>query len=149
MRKLFLFICLLTSLLFAQKVKFSNKVNPDINETKKLNSNEKIIWFEGIIEDECHVYAAQKPKGDGPLSASITFETKDVQPIGDFYDAKTPIKKFDDIFAIDVYYFEGKLEFAQKIKIPNGCKSVKGKISYQVCKGETCTMETHDFTIKL
>ena len=117
--------------------------------TEKVSLTEFNLIFEGIIENEWHVYSQFTPDG-GSLPMEIKFENQknNFSLVGKTAESKTK-RQFNDVFGVDELFFEKKVVLTQKIKILNpSLTTIDAVIEYQVCK-ESCINDkkTFQFTI--
>lgn len=136
MRKLFssllLFFCFLP--IFAQ---MQNPVKFTVSQNK-LSDSEFEIVFKGQIEAGWHVYSTDIASG-GPTAATVEFdEIKGAEPVGKLKPTGHVIKKFDEMFGMDVTYMEGTASFTQKMRITGPTYTVKGYLNYGACNDENC-----------
>ncbi len=150
MRKIGLILILLGFLV--QQKAFSQVEDPVkwTFSVKQLQDNEALLVFDANIEPKWHLYSQFFAEG-GPVRMHFTFEeSKDYKLIGKVSESPTPKKKFDDIFEIDVQYFENKATLTQKIKVLSEKNfAVKGEFEYQLCFEDKCVLFTPDFEFKV
>ena len=94
------------------------------------------------IDAGWHVYSTELE--DGPTAAALTVETiNGARPDGKlgFTDGKE-IAKYDDMFGMDVRYFEDKVTFVQRF-ILEGDYLVQGYFTYGACDDESCLPPTN------
>ena len=94
------------------------------------------------IDAGWHVYSTELE--DGPTAAALTVETiKGARLDGKlgFTDGKE-IAKYDDMFGMDVRYFEDKVTFVQRF-ILEGDYLVQGYFTYGACDDESCLPPTN------
>ncbi|GEP50765.1 thiol:disulfide interchange protein DsbD [Flavobacterium noncentrifugens] len=117
--------------------------------TEKISATEFNLVFEGIIEDEWHVYSQFTPDG-GPLPMEIKFKNAkgNFDLIGKATETGTK-KEFNDVFGVDELFFAKKLLIKQKVKITNqnGFK-IDANVDYQVCKS-SCINDKKNFTFDI
>ena len=115
-------------------------------ELKPISDNEVELIFTGTIEDGWHVYSTDL--GDGPTSATLNFdELKGAELVGKLTPQGKEISKYDDMFAMQVRYFEGTAKFVQKLKLTGGAYKLAGYLRYGACSDENCLPPTNvDFS---
>jgi len=118
--------------------------------TEKLSDDELQLTIVATIEDGWHLYGQFFPDG-GPVKLSITFEeSADYQLVGKAVESPKPHVEHDDIFMIDVQYFEKKATFTQKIKILSTKKfKLVGEVSGQACYDDKCVLVGDEFELKI
>ena len=120
-------------------VKWTSKI-------EKNSDTEFTLIFEGFSDKDWHVYSQFTPDG-GPLPLEFDFKDKDgnYKLIGKAIESKYE-KKFNEVFGVDEYFFEGKFSIRQKIKIINtSLKTINVQADYQVCK-EVCINDKAKFS---
>lgn len=137
------FACILP--LFAQiqePIKFQTTLN-------KLSGNEAEIIFNATIEKGWHLYSTELPE-DGPVSATINFDkTEGAEVIGKLTPQGNVIEHFDNMFEMNLRYFEEKGTFVQKVKLTGGAYDISGYLQYGACNDENCLPPTDvDFSFK-
>lgn len=119
---------------------------------EKISDNEVVLIFKADIEPRYHLYSQYFPEG-GPNRLEFQFTESDkYKRIGKVSESPKPKEEYDDIFKIDVQYFESKATFKQKIKILSEEDfTIKVKIAGQTCfEDGSCILvdDGHTFTIK-
>ena len=119
--------------------------------SKKLTSNTIELKFDATIDNGYHLYSLTIPE-DGPLPTVFTFEESgNYSPEGDVKEVTTPINEYDDVFEMDIKFFEGKASFSQIITInsDNVNLPIIGEIAYMVCNDVGCVALYEDFDINI
>ncbi|MFK5854573.1 MAG: protein-disulfide reductase DsbD family protein [Bacteroidota bacterium] len=119
--------------------------------SKKLNSNTIELIFDASIDEGYHLYSLTIPE-DGPLPTVFTFEESTNFNIkGDIQEAIIPIEEYDDVFEMDIKFFEGKASFKQiiNVKTDNSSVPVIGEIAYMVCNDVGCVALYEDFEVTI
>jgi thiol:disulfide interchange protein DsbD len=113
-------LLLLVIFMFFVQWHFNAQVEDPVKWTytlKPLPNNEALLIFDAKIESKWLLYSQFFPDG-GPVRLSFTFkQSKDYQCLGKVEENPKPKVKFDDVFEIEVKYFEKIASFTQKIKI--------------------------------
>ena len=114
-------------------------------ETKSISDTEAELIFHADIEDKWHMYSQYTPEG-GPLPLYFEFEKADnYQRIDSVQEPKAHVD-YDETFKVDVWSFDGKVDFTQKIKVNSKQAFViKGYADYQVCIEGRCIPGAVDF----
>ena len=144
---LFLFLC--TGLQsFAQLTK---PVIWNLNQRSLSNKGEIELSITAKIQSGWHIYSTKLPDG-GPVKTSFTFtpDSSCFRLIGETTPLSAPTKEFDKIFNMDLEFFSKEVVFVQKIRLltPKSFE-IKGSVEYQSCNDETCTLDEHDFAMKI
>ena len=124
---------------------FSNpvKVTSSIKET---SATEALITFKLTIDNGWHVYSTQVVE-DGPTPATINIEKiSGARLDGALKPASAPIKRYEDMFGADVYFFEHSATFTQKVVLTGGKYDIEGYLQFGACNDQNCIPPTsHDF----
>jgi len=119
-------------------------------DIKTEKSGENIdIYFTAHIDKGFHLYSLDVPE-DGPLPTEFIFEDpKGFKPVGDAVEISTPIEEFDDVFELDIKFFEEEATFRQTIKLTskNEAVPVIGEIAYMVGKDVGCVALYEDIEL--
>lgn len=114
--------------------------------TKKINDSEAVVLIKADIEEGWHVYS-QHVKEGGPLPTSVVFaKSNDYILKGKLLEPK-PIVHFEEIFKMDVAFFENQVVFQQTIKLNKPTAVVKGTVRYMVCDDTSCVQDEKSFAI--
>ena len=109
--------------------------------------SEGTIRFEASIDDGFHLYSTDIPKG-GPMSTNIKFHVLEgAELVGTIIPGEGAKREYDEMFAMDVSYFEGNAVFTLKLKMLGGAYRIKGTVSYQSCGSGQCYVGRHEFEI--
>lgn len=97
------------------------------------------IRVHAAIEGGWHLYGLDLPEG-GPNSTTIHFEYPEgVTADGPLTPSRKPVEKYDEMFSLDLTWWENSVSFAQKVKISDEkTHTVAVEVSYQGCNDETC-----------
>lgn len=109
---------------------------------KMVNDNVAELRIAAKIDAGWHVYSTELE--DGPTAAMIEVETLD----GARLDGKlgfegNEISKYDDMFGMDVRYFENEVTFVQRFVIEKENSKVQGYFQYGACNDENCLPPTN------
>lgn len=87
-----------------------------------------------------HIYGFEVGEG-GPKAMSADFtKSVGVKFKGDLKPSVTPVKTHDDVFDVDVTYWEGKVVFTRSFEVTDPRTArITGVVNYQGCNDETCT----------
>ena len=121
----------------------------DKQDTKQGDVIELV--FKVKLDDTWHLYSNNQNYELGPLPTVFEFEpNNDYKLIGDIKPIGTR-KKYDDVFEVDVNYFEHTAEFRQKIKVLSKEAVIRGSYEYQVCTmvDGKCIMGDDEFEFKI
>ena len=139
MNKVFLttFMMLMAVMAWAQ----SNPVHFTVSQ-KQVSDTEIDVIFKGKIAAGWHVYAPNIP-ADGPIPATLTTEKAEgVKAVGKLKAQGKEIKEFDQIFGMQLRYYENSVTFVQRYKITGKTYNVKGYLEYGACNDSGCMPPT-------
>ena len=139
MKKVFLttFMMLMAVMAWAQ----SNPVHFTVSQ-KQVSDTEIDVIFKGKIAAGWHVYAPNIP-ADGPIPATLTTEKAEgVKAMGKLKAQGKEIKEFDQIFGMQLRYYENSVTFVQRYKITGKTYKVKGYLEYGACNDSGCMPPT-------
>ena len=115
-----------------------------VNPAKFTSSFNKIsdtaaeIVFTGTIEPGWHVYSTDVGD-DGPTPATFNVDNISGATLdGPLKAVGNVIRKHDDMFDMEVSYFEHSAKFVQKLKLTGGKYAVEGYLQYGACNDQTC-----------
>ena len=117
--------------------------------SNKINDNTFELLFTANIDKGYHLYSLTIPEG-GPLPTVFTFEkSKQFELQDGITEVTTPIEEYDDVFEMDIKFFEGKAVFKQIIKLnpESTVVPVVGEIAYMVCNDVGCVALYEDFEL--
>ena len=149
MRKIALFLafiaCMTANFAKAQMfdpVKFTTQFN-------KTSENAAEIVFSASIDNGWHLYSTNVVE-DGPTNATFNIEKiTGAELDGALKAVGNVIKKYEEMFETDLYYFEHSGKFVQKLKLKGGKYEVEGYLQYAACNDQTCLPPTNvDFAFK-
>ena len=111
-------------------------------ELKKISDTEAELVFNATIDAGWHLYSTDLPE-DGPVSATINFDKMEgAELVGKLTPQGKVIEHFDNMFEMNLRYFEGKGTFVQKVKFTGGAYTLKGYLQYGACNDENCLPPT-------
>lgn len=91
------------------------------------------------IEDGWHMYSQFLSSDDGPAATELTFAESAEYSLEGKAEEEDVLTHFDEMFEMDVNYFDHQAVFKQKIKVSNeSAFKVKGTIYYMVCDDGRC-----------
>ncbi|MDR1718571.1 MAG: thioredoxin family protein [Dysgonamonadaceae bacterium] len=125
---------------------FAQIIEP-VSWTYELNDDSELL-LKATIDDGWHLYDQNLPEG-GPISTSFHFETvKGAELVGSVKPQSKPIVKQDDIFQMELRWFEHAVTFVQKFKLTDPAAfEITGELTFMVCNDNTClSPTTEDFS---
>lgn len=142
MKKFAALITVFLSCLSICSAQFVEPVSWTSSESK--NGADLTLTFKATIDNSYHLYGLEEYK-DGPQNTAFTFETLEgVKLVGEpKVVAGTPIKHMDDVFEMELTYFEDMASFAQKLKITGPTYKIAGYVTFMSCNDGMCTPPTN------
>ena len=111
------------------------------------------IVLEAMIDPGWHLYSQRQfgAEFEGPIATVITFNASDDTYSLDGETIEPDVEPiFDEVFELDVVYFEDVAEFRQSILIADPSAAVEATVFYSVCDDEKCLQpETKTLRISL
>jgi len=96
------------------------------------------IVFTATIDPGWHVYSTDLGQ-DGPIEATFNMVKADgVELVGKLTPKGSVIKKFDEVFGMELKYFENAATFVQKIKFTKPEYSIECFLEYGACNDKSC-----------
>lgn len=105
------------------------------------------ITFKASIEQGWHLYDMGPYEIGGPMATAFTFEpASDYSLEGEMTAEGELIKHYDDVYMMDVGYYEGSVSFSQVVKSSEGAV-VKVAAEWMSCNDQNCVNSDKDFEI--
>ena len=119
-------------------------------ELTKLNSLEYQISFNAEIIEGWKLYSQFSPE-EGSVATRFKFLNNNNNYVADeVFNEEPYIIGFDNVFKMDLFYFEGKANFKQSIKLNNkDLNQIKIEVEYSSCDDELCIFRNETFNIVL
>ena len=131
----FLF-CLLAMAQMPQPVKMTASI-------KETSATEAVITFNATIEPGWHMYSTEVVE-DGPNPTTLHIDNISGAKLnGPLKAVGNVIKHYDDMFGAEVYYFENRGQFVQKVTLTGGQYLIEGYIQHSACNDQNCTPPTN------
>ncbi|OYP68168.1 cytochrome c biogenesis protein CcdA [Prevotella sp. P5-64] len=107
-------------------------------EIKTGKTAEAEIVFSGRIEAGWHIYSTDLGSS-GPTEASFHVNKADgIELVGKLMPRGKEKSHFDQMFGMNVRYFEGTAQFVQKIRFTKPTYTIDAYLEYGVCSDENC-----------
>ena len=119
-------------------------------EVEKLSNLEYKITFDAEIIDGWKLYSQFSPE-EGSVSTSFNYINKRLDYDADKIFNENPyIIGYDNVFKMDLFYFENEASFNQTISLLNkDINQIKIEIDYSSCDDELCIFRNETFNIVL
>lgn len=107
--------------------------------SQKIDAQTYELHLTATMQEPWKIYSQSTPDG-GPLATSFTFTRNPflsfegkVKELGEMH------KKHEEVFDVDVYYYQGKVDFVQVVKVKGKAKTnVAGKLEFMACDEHQC-----------
>ncbi len=110
-------------------------------ELKQTSATELQVVFSATIDAGWHVYSTEL--GDGPTSATFQATVlKGATLKGKLRAEGKEHKAYDEMFGMQVRYFEMSARFVQELTLTGGPYEVEGYLEYGACNDENCLPPT-------
>jgi Disulphide bond corrector protein DsbC len=119
--------------------------------SKKIDANTYEIHCTATISGYWHTYSQFTPDG-GPVPTKFTYGKNPLYTLdGNTAEKGSMITKHESVFNADVKYFEGEVDFVQRVKLKTKAKTnFTGSVEYMVCNDSQCLPPTNQkFTLAL
>ena len=112
------------------------------SELKNSDNGEADIIFRATIEPGWHVYSTDLGQ-DGPIEATFNVNKMEgAVPVGKLQHRGNEIKKYDQMFEMELKYFEQNVTFIQHIKFTKPQYDIDCYLEYGACNDENCLPPT-------
>ena len=111
---------------------------------EKVGDNLYRIELRASIDKGWHLYdMGPYEPGSGPLATTVTFTPgTGAATEGALQVLSTPVRIYDDIFEIELGYFENTARFTQDIRLTAPQAKVEAVVEYMACNDQTCLSPT-------
>lgn len=147
MKKIFLLVTALWSLQIAAA---QNPVKWEF-KAKKIDGESYEVSLTAMIQGKWHIYSQLTPEG-GPVPTQIVFSKNPLIVLnGTIKEVGNLHEKHEEVFGINVKYYDGKVVFKQIITVKKKVKTkLSGTVEYMVCDDKQCLPPKKEaFTISL
>lgn len=105
---------------------------------EKASEKEFVLIATATIEEGWHLYSQNVPE-DGPIATTFTYEEIYGMEVVDKTSEGEGHEVYDNVFEMDIKYFENKAVFKQKVKLnqPHG-GIINGVVEFMVCNDKSC-----------
>jgi thiol:disulfide interchange protein len=107
------------------------------------------VFFTAAIDEGFHLYSLNVPE-DGPLPTEFSFEENDrIKRVGEMEEITAAIEEYDDVFEMNINFFENEATFKQRFNISSGDDpaDIVGEIAYMVCNEFGCVALYEDIEL--
>lgn len=123
---------LIAATAFGQQVAWTGIAEP-------LENDEYRIVLEAEIPSGYHMYDMGPYENGGPNATTITFAPAEgIEFEGEVEPLTTPHRYFDEMFQMEIGTYEGKAQFAQKVRLTKPEAAVKATLEWMICDDTSC-----------
>ncbi|MFN8417242.1 MAG: cytochrome c biogenesis protein CcdA [Cytophagaceae bacterium] len=144
------FICLMFISTVAKAQLTANPVQWDFSlSSTDLHKGDTVeVIIKATIKDSWELYGSTFPANQGPIPTSLSLLKKsNVKLLGNLQSIK-PIKKYDEIFEMELSYFKKHAEFRQSVIIAKDPTDICIELNYQVCNEDKCVSFDTEYEFK-
>lgn len=106
--------------------------------TKRIDASKFEVVISASIDEGWHLYSTKLPEG-GPLPTSFSFENPvGYKLIGNIKEVSKSKTEHDEIFNLDLSYFESEAVFSQLIELESQEAPINITVEYQACYADKC-----------
>lgn len=122
------------------------------SDVEKISETEYNLIYTAEIEPHWHVYSQEGVGDEGPIPTEFTFNDQEgnFELLGKTLEPDVDAV-YDDVFAMDIKFFENLAVFTQKIKLLNTkITEISAEVFFMVCDDEKCLPPNiHEFNTSL
>lgn len=109
-------------------------------KAKKISGGCYEVRISAVVNEPWHIYSQKSPEG-GPIPTKIKFDNNPLITLeGRTEESGQIVTKYEELFELNLRYFDGNAEFVQLIKLrPKVHTNISGTIEYMACNDEQCT----------
>lgn len=117
--------------------------------SKKLSATEAVVFMKATIEPGWHLYS-QKVKEGGPVKTTFSFTPAAAYVLKGATTEPKPITRKEEVFDMEVSFFENSVVFQQKVSLKAPQATIKGAVEFMVCNDTQCLPPTtQEFSITI
>lgn len=107
--------------------------------TRKIAEKTYEVHITANVADPWHIYSQSTPEG-GPVATQITFRKNPlVTTVGVIKENGKLRTKYEEVFGVDVKFFDGAVDFVQIINLKLPVKTnLTGSIEFMLCNDHEC-----------
>ena len=152
MKRIFIFLTVLITAVFLNVASAQAPKHVTWRLTVKMTSaTEGVMTLKAVIEPGWHLYGTNLPKNGPKPTVFNLSECKGITFTSALTPSRNPIKVHDNMFDMDLTWWDADITFRRNFKITNKEKAnIVCNISYMSCNNKTCSPpETTQLTKKL
>lgn len=109
-----------------------------------------MLTFKAELDEGWHIYS-RFIKDGGPVPTTFIFvESGDYSRIGTVKEESPVIRRYNDVFFMDLSWFEREAVFTQQIKVNASATVVRGEVAFMACTDTQCLLpEVKPFSFEI
>lgn len=112
---------------------------------RKVSDTEAELIFTADIEGGWHLYGTDLPSGGPTPTHLVVDKIVGGELVGKLQAASKPISKYDQIFNMNISYWEDRVVLRQRIKVTDATKfKFEGALRYMICDDTQCLPPTNE-----
>ncbi|MDY3090921.1 MAG: cytochrome c biogenesis protein CcdA [Porphyromonas sp.] len=112
---------------------------------RKVSDTEAELIFTADIEGGWHLYGTDLPSGGPTPTHLVVDKIVGGELVGKLQAASKPISKYDQIFNMNISYWEDRVVLRQRIKVTDAAKfKFEGALRYMICDDTQCLPPTNE-----
>jgi thiol:disulfide interchange protein len=112
--------------------------------------NRYVFVARATIDETWHLYSQHLESMEGPMPTEFLFEQMNGLKLIGTVQEPTPITAYDEVFEMQVSYFDHEVEFRQEFENTGGLKAIVGSVGYMACDDKRCIFpHPEEFKISL
>ena len=121
------------------------------SESTELGDGLYRLELRANIENGWHVYDMGPYELGGPVATEVKLEPQaGVTPEGELQIEGELVRVYDDIYEMEIGYYEKAVTFAQEVRVAGDAATVKMTVDYMACNEGTCLPPTdQEFVFEL
>ena len=120
-------------------------------ESKQVSANEFDLIYKATIDEGWTIYSQYLESDDGPVATSFTYDKgAHFELVGKNKESDNRVKKYDEVFEMDLVKFFNYAVLTQRVKINDLSKPITGYFTFMTCDATKCLPPTDiDFVFTL
>ncbi len=119
------------------------------SSVKSLGDSQYEIVFKALVEPDWHIYDMGPYEVGGPMATTFTYEElAGAELVGDVKVSKEAVRQFNDVYEMEIGYYEGEVTFTQLVKA-EGVATLNVMVDWMACNESNCVTGSNDFEVKV
>ena len=119
------------------------------SSVKSLGDSQYEITFKALVEQDWHIYDMGPYEVGGPMATTFTYEDLAcAELVGDVKVSKEAVRQFNDVYEMEIGYYEGEVIFTQLVKAESAA-TLNVMVDWMACNESNCVTGSNDFEVKV